>query len=206
MILKQLSLGALDTNCYFLADEQTHTVAVIDPAADAPKILATLQENGWTAKYIIITHAHIDHIAALDDVAKATGAKVVLHNADRNILNNDALCLALYFGLPAPKVPADILVNDGDTLSIGNLTLTFIHTPGHNPGSMCILVDDTLIAGDTLFYESVGRVDHYGGDYQTILRSLNRLMELDDAVKVYPGHGPATTIGHERMHNPYIRS
>lgn len=205
MKLETLVLGSLHTNCYILLDEASGEAAVIDPAAQADRILDTVQGLGCKVKYIIVTHAHIDHIAALDEVAKATGAPVVIHSADQYTLNNDALNLALYFGLPAPAVKPSIVVNDGDTLTLGRETLHILHTPGHNKGSMCILTGDILLAGDTLFYESVGRVDHYGGSMEEILHSVNdKLIKLDDAVKVYPGHGPSTTIGHERTHNPYV--
>ncbi len=205
MKLETLVLGSLHTNCYILLDEASGEAAVIDPADQAGRILEAVQKLGCKVKYIIVTHAHIDHIAALDEVAKATGAPVVIHSADQYTLNNDALNLALYFGLPAPAVKPSIVVNDGDTLMLGKEPLHILHTPGHNKGSMCILTGDILLAGDTLFHESVGRVDHYGGSMEEILHSVNdKLMKLDDAIKVYPGHGPSTTIGHERTHNPYV--
>lgn len=204
MKLETLVLGSLQTNCYILIDEPTGEAAVIDPADRAETILAAVERLRCTVKYIIVTHAHIDHVAALDAVAQATGAPVVIHTADRHALNNDALNLALYFGMPTPATEAAVIVNDGDTLTLGGQTLQILHTPGHNKGSMCILCGGTLISGDTLFYESVGRVDHYGGNLQDILQSLRRLLTLPDETKVYPGHGPATTIGHERTHNPYV--
>ena len=204
MKLETLVLGSLQTNCYILIEETTSEAVIIDPADQADAILTAVEQLHCTVKYIIVTHAHIDHIAALDTVAKATGAPVVIHAADQHTLNNDALNLALYFGLSAPTVKASVIVNDGDTLSLGGQTLQILHTPGHNKGSMCILCGDILISGDTLFYESVGRVDHYGGNLQDILQSLDRLLQLPDDTKVYPGHGPATTIGHERTHNPYV--
>lgn len=205
MKLETLVLGSLQTNCYILLEESTGEAAIIDPADQAEQILETVKQMGCTVKYIIITHAHIDHIAALDAVAIKTGAPVVIHAADQYTLNNDALNLALYFGLPAPTVKASIIVHDGDSLPLGSQTLQILHTPGHNKGSMCILCGDILIAGDTLFFESIGRVDHYGGNMQDILQSLDKLLQLPDNTKVYPGHGPATTIGHERTHNPYVR-
>lgn len=205
MKLETLVLGSLQTNCYIWVEETSKEAVIIDPADEAERILETVAQLNCHIKYIIVTHAHIDHIAALDAVAKATGAPVVIHAADQHTLNNDALNLALYFGLPAPTVSASVIVHDGDTLPLGNQTLQILHTPGHNKGSMCLLCGDTLIAGDTLFYESIGRVDHYGGNQQEILQSLQKLLKLPPETKVYPGHGPSTTIGHERTHNPYVK-
>ncbi len=206
MNLHRLILGALRTNCYILHDKPSNEAAVVDPADEADKIIEKLEELGCNVKYIILTHAHIDHILALDQIKAHTGAQVVIHSADVSALNNDAFNLAVYFHAKSPKTKADIAVNDGDSVMLGENELQFLHTPGHNKGSMCILYGDTLLSGDTLFYLSVGRVDHYGGNYESIIRSIKeKLLLLPDSTQVYPGHGDSTTIGFERENNSYLQ-
>ncbi|MBE7038628.1 MAG: MBL fold metallo-hydrolase [Ruminococcaceae bacterium] len=206
MRIIKLTLGALDTNCYILYDPDTKEAAVIDPADEETKIIDTINNYNLKVKYIIITHAHIDHLLALDKVYEYTNASVVIHFDDKDALNNDVFNLASFFNAKSPLKKADITVKNGDILPLGENTLTFIHTPGHNRGSMCIHTDNILISGDTLFNLSIGRTDYYGGNFDTIINSIKkRLFVLDDDTKVYPGHGQETTIGYEIKNNPFIR-
>lgn len=205
MILKNLMLGVLQTNCYIFGDEETGECAVIDPADECEKILDTVKSEKLTVKYIILTHAHIDHISALDELKDACKAPVVIHKEEAEYLNSSQFNLADLFGVPSPNTGADITVADGDTLKLGKNTLSFIHTPGHTVGGMCILCGDILFSGDTLFNQSVGRSDFPGGSHTVLITSiLNKLMRLNDNVAVYPGHGMPTTIGFERTNNPYL--
>ncbi len=206
MKTEKLVLGALDTNCYIFYDENTNEAVIIDPAADSDTIIEKIKDLNLKVKYIIITHAHIDHIMALDGVYEYTKAPVVIHSDDKDNLNNDAFNLAVYFHTVSPKKKADITVKNGDTLTLGKNVLKFIHTPGHNKGSMCILCNDILFSGDTLFLMSVGRTDHYGGNSEKIIKSIKtRLFVLDDNIRVYPGHGDETTIGFEIENNMFVR-
>lgn len=206
MIFKKLVLGMLHTNCYILGDDVTGEVAVFDPGAKAKNIIDTIEKNGYKVKYIIITHAHFDHVLALDELKDTyPDAKIVLHSADEPYLNLDHDNFSRHFKTYPPKHTADICVNDGDKLSVGNVELTIWHTPGHSRGSMCVLTEDLVISGDTLFYMSIGRTDFDGGDFDTIVKSLKRLATLPDETKVYPGHGDATTIGFEKENNQFMR-
>lgn len=206
MQIEKLILGALDTNCYILYDEKTKNGAIIDPADDEDKIIDSIEKLNVNIKYIIITHAHIDHLLALDKICEYTNAPVVIHADDKDSLNNDAFNLAVYFHAKSPQKKADIIVRNGDTLTIDDNILKFIHTPGHNRGSMCILCNDILISGDTLFKASIGRTDYYGGSFEKIIKSIKeRLFLLDDNTKIYPGHGEETTIGYEIENNPFVR-
>lgn len=206
MQIIKLTLGALDTNCYILYDPETKEAAVIDPADEDVKIIDTIKNYNLKVKYIIVTHAHIDHILALDKVSQYTNASLVIHSDDKDALNNDVFNLATFFNAKSPSKKADILVKNGDVLHLGENNLKIIHTPGHNRGSMCIHVDDILISGDTLFNQSIGRTDYYGGNFDTLINSIKkRLFVLDDNTKVYPGHGCETTIGYEINNNPFIR-
>lgn len=206
MQMIKLTLGALDTNCYILYDSETKEAAVIDPADEDIKIIDTIKNYNLKVKYIIVTHAHIDHILALDKVSQYTNASVVIHFDDKDALNNDVFNLATYFNAKSPSKKADILVKNGDVLHLGENSLKIIHTPGHNRGSICIHTDNILISGDTLFNQSIGRTDYYGGNFDTLISSIKkRIFVLDDNTKVYPGHGSDTTIGYEINNNPFIR-
>ena len=206
MIFKKLVLGMLHTNCYILGDDATNEVAVFDPGAKAKNIIDTIEKNGYKVKYIIITHAHFDHVLALDELKDTyPDAKIVLHSADEPYLNLDHDNFSRHFKTYPPKRKADICVNDADKLSVGNVELTIWHTPGHSRGSMCVITEDLVISGDTLFYMSIGRTDFDGGDFDTIVKSLKRLATLPDETKVYPGHGDATTIGFEKGNNQFMR-
>jgi len=205
MILKTLMLGPLQNNCYILTDEQTGESAIFDPANDGEKIVNFIQAQGIKVKYIILTHTHIDHIAALDYVKRYTGAPVAVHKAEADMLNDDEGVMAFILDTHAPQTICDIALSDGDELSLGKSILKVIHTPGHTMGGICVLCGDILISGDTLFNESVGRTDFKGGDYAQLACSIKeRLFVLDDDVSVYPGHGPSTTIAHEKQFNPFL--
>ncbi len=205
MIIERLTLGGLQTNCYLLADGEAGECAVFDPAAEADRILAAARRHSLRIKYIILTHVHIDHIMALDELKAATGAEIVVHSAEADLLNDSAGTLAQLFAAEPPRSRADTAVSEGDVLRLGKAELKFIHTPGHTVGGMCVLCGDILISGDTLFAESVGRTDFPGGSHAQLMQSINqKLMTLDDDIQVFPGHGPSTTIGHEREHNPYL--
>ena len=208
MVLKAIVTGMLESNCYILGD--SGEAAVIDPGADHEEIMQVLDEHGLALKCIIYTHGHIDHIAEGDRLRSLTGAKVVAHEEETQILGDPILNGSAIFAGSMVQDNADILVKDADVLKLGNVGLEIIHTPGHTPGGICVLVRDVegteslLFTGDTLFLLSVGRTDLGAGDLCQLRASLCRLMELADDMKVYPGHGPATTIGYERKHNPWL--
>ncbi len=201
--LKKLVLGTLGTNCYILYDEKSGEAAVIDPTGYGDVILSEIKR--LHVKYIIITHAHADHIEALDFIKENTDASVCIGKGDYEGLNNSSLNLCYAFGQSTPNTKADIQISDGDKLYLGDNELLFIETPGHTKGGICIYSGDILISGDTLFCESVGRWDFPGGDFGILSSSIkNKLYNLPDETKVYPGHGESTTIGHEKKNNPLV--
>jgi hydroxyacylglutathione hydrolase len=204
MILKRLPTGMLSSNCYILGDNREGVV--IDAGADTGEIMAAVASTGLKIKYIILTHAHIDHIVSMDSLRVKTGAKVLVHEKDAAALEDNMVNGAAAFGVGITLGNSDVNVKDGDTVEVGGLKLEIIHTPGHSPGSMCIKVGDSLFTGDTLFRTSIGRTDLPGGNYGEIMNSLkNKLMRLDEDIKVYPGHGGSTTIGYEKKHNPFVQ-
>ncbi len=199
---KAISFGLLDSNCYIIGD--AGSAAVVDAGANAEAVLEALKSQSLHLEYIILTHAHIDHVLNADKLREATGAKIVIHEDDALLLGNPILNCSAMFGLNKVFGPADILVKDGDTICIGGVKPSFIHTPGHTPGSMCVLADRRLFSGDTLFRLGVGRIDLGAGNQTKLESSIRRLMELDDSIEVFPGHGPVTDIGFERRNNPFI--
>ena len=203
MIIKKLPLGNMPTNCYILADEKTKECAVFDPADEVERIISELE--GYKLKYIVLTHMHIDHVMALDKLKEITSALAVVHKEDATCMNNDNFTLAKFFGTTSPETQADIIAEDGDTFRLGDCELKIIHTPGHTKGSMCIYCDGILISGDTLFAQSVGRSDFPGGSHSELVNSIKtKLFILPDDTKVYSGHSGVTTIGTEKMYNPFV--
>ncbi len=207
MNIQILQVGMLQTNCYIISDKACGIAAIIDPGGDCQSILAYLAMHNLTAEYIIVTHSHCDHIAALDELKSATGASVVISTTDAATLNNSDYTLSAMLGTVAPSTKADICLNDGDTITVAGCSAKFIMTPGHTPGSMCIYFESekVLFSGDTLFCESIGRTDFPGGSYSAIASSIkNKLYPLGDNIRVLPGHNSETTILHEKESNFYI--
>jgi len=206
MKIKTAPLGELGTNFYIVTDEESKEAFVVDPGDDGEIAASLIDDTGCELKYIIITHAHADHIGALDFLKKRfPNAKIVIHSLEASSLNDDRFNLCDRFYMPSPSAKADITVNDNDSLLFGNGKLTFIHTPGHTKGSMCILTDEFLISGDTLFQCSIGRCDFPGGDYDEIINSIKtKLLTLDENTVAYPGHGNPTTIKYEKENNPFL--
>jgi hydroxyacylglutathione hydrolase len=208
MILESFPVGPLHCNCTILGDEVTHEAVVVDPGDNIPEILSRLQKHGLTLRQIVITHAHIDHVGGAALLKRATGAPVFLNQQDLGLLGAMEI-QAGWLGVPTPEVASpDASADDGLTVGLATLPAEVIHTPGHTPGSICLLLPQQhlLIAGDTLFAGSIGRTDLPGGDGRKILRSLrDRLMVLPDTTRVLPGHGPDTTIGEEKQSNPFLQ-
>jgi glyoxylase-like metal-dependent hydrolase (beta-lactamase superfamily II) len=209
MIHEVIPVGPLQCNCSILGDETSHEAIVVDPGDDIPRILTLLAKNNLVVKQILITHAHIDHIAGAHRLKQITGAPVLYNKHDLaqvKIMDEQAAWL----GIPTPTVsnPDDTL-DDGKIISITGVTGNILHTPGHTEGSVCLYLPDhtLLLAGDTLFAGSVGRTDLPGGNTRKLLASIHdRLLTLPDEVTVIPGHGPRTTIGSERASNPFLQN
>lgn len=209
MIFETLVVGPLGVNCFIAGCAETREVIVVDPGADPERIRALVDSLGVTVKYIVNTHGHFDHVGGNGKVREATGAKLLVSEADTPFLSRAAKSAATY-GLSAENSPApDAFLTDGMVLTVGKEAFTAIPTPGHTPGGFCLYNEKeaTLITGDTLFADSVGRTDLPGGSHEILMRSITeRLLTLPDETVVHPGHGPLTTIGRERRHNPYLGS
>ncbi len=206
MNVRTLTLGPFATNCYLVWPDRGDTAFLIDCAGDAEEILDQARDVGVEIKTIINTHGHADHIEDLAELKKISGALVAIHALDALMLSDTMLSGAAMFGFSQTKLTADILLKEGEQIAFpgSDLVLTVLHTPGHTPGSICLLGEGVLFSGDCLFAGGIGRIDLPGGDEHSLMHSLTRLCELDPELVVYPGHGPATTIGHELASNPWL--
>jgi len=207
MTFDVMVVGPLGVNCFLLGCEATGQAVVVDPGGDVEQILTALQKRGLSVVSIINTHGHFDHVGGNRQLQAATGAELLIHPADEPMLARVASVAGMY-GLQAENSPGpDRLLEDDMLLSFGNQQLRVIHTPGHTPGGCCLYLESEqkLISGDTLFADGVGRTDLPGGSHAQLINSIRtRLFTLPPQVEVWPGHGPATTIGHEQQHNPYL--
>lgn len=194
MKIDTLVLGQLQTNCYLVADEDGAAV-VIDPAAAPELILQTAREKGLQIRAVLLTHGHFDHVGGVRGVAEALRCPVWMHENE--------LTLPEY--LTDGKLYYTDGYDEGDTVTVGKLTFSVLHTPGHTPGSVCLRCGTALFSGDTLFAGSCGRTDFSGGSGAEMCKSLRRLAEIPDNLAVYPGHGEETTLAREREENPYFR-
>lgn len=196
LYFKQLELGPLQNFVYLLGSLETREAAVIDPAWDVPKILETAAQDEMRITHIIITHTHFDHINGVADLLKKTDAQVLVHKKEISALPIEKTTLKATEG--------------GHSVSLGPIEISFLHTPGHTPGSQCMTVADRLIAGDTLFVGGCGRCDLPGGDPEALYQSLTRLSRLDDRVTLYPGHhyatSPSSILSEEKSANPFLQA
>jgi hydroxyacylglutathione hydrolase len=219
LIHEVLPVGWLQCNCSILGDPETREALVLDPGDEVERVLEVLKRHLLNVKAIVSTHAHIDHVGGLHRLQQATGAPVLMHGDDLELyrhLDEQAAWLGVP---PPPAARVDQLLREGDTVRWGNYAAGILHTPGHTPGSISLYLPvnrvvgpeaaergGTLFAGDTLFAGSIGRTDLWGGSMTDILRSIrSKLLVLPDETLVYPGHGPATTIGQERVSNPFLQ-
>ena len=205
MIIKQFVAGLIENNMYLVVDEKTREAVLIDAPQDISKVKQSVEELGAKVKYILITHGHFDHIMGLTSLKKTLGAPAVICKDDVVISDNVNEFTRL-FGVPEITPPTyEKFVKDGDVLQVGDMQIKVIQTPGHTEGGVCYLIEDNLFSGDTLFKQSVGRTDLFGGDFEKIKHSVkNVLFNLGDNIKVFPGHGPITTIAYEKQHNEIL--
>lgn len=204
-----MPVGELAANCYIVYCGNTRKAAVIDPGADGQLILNRIQYEGLDVEHILLTHGHFDHIGAVKFLKEQLGAPVAVHSGDAQALTDASRNLSAFMGEPVVQVPPDILLQEGDIITFGDIRMGVLHTPGHSEGSVCFVVKSPVKAvftGDTLFQGSIGRSDFPGGSYDQLISSIrDKLLVLDDDYAIYPGHGAKSTVGVERNDNPFIR-
>jgi hydroxyacylglutathione hydrolase len=205
VILKMLVVGPIQSNCYILGCERTKKAAVIDPGGDVNTILMTLAKDKLSLVYIINTHGHFDHSGGNKPLKAATGAELLIHRADAPMILQQERGGAMWGMEIQNSPPPSRYIDEGDVITFGDISLKVLHTPGHSPGGISLVTDKIVFVGDTLFAGSIGRTDFPGGDYEGLLRNVQtKIFTLGDDVIVYPGHGPETTVGHERQYNPFF--
>ena len=189
-MLRKLVVGPYQTNCYILGCKETNQGLVIDPGDEVLRIVKEITRSGLTIKYILITHGHIDHVGGAPELKRITKAPVLIHRLDAG-------------GLGARP---DGFLEEGQIIQVGNYSISVIHTPGHSPGGVCLYAPGAVFTGDALFAGSVGRTDFPGGSHELLVEGVRRkIFPLTDDLRVYPGHGPESTIGRERQTNPFFR-
>ncbi len=195
----------IDTNCYLVYDRSGGAGVIIDPGDEAERIIAETRRSGFAPRAVLLTHGHGDHIGAVAEVVGQLGIPVYAGKGEEQLLNSAEANFSAQIGLPVTCPPCERLLDDGETVSFGDLTFTVLRTPGHSPGGVCYISGRTLFCGDTLFCGSVGRSDFPGCSHQRLIDSITeKLLTLPDDTICYPGHGPTTTIGRERRDNPFL--
>ena len=201
MKIQTIPVGQLMTNCYLVCDEQAKVCAVVDPGDEAGRIIDAVERSGCQVRFVLLTHGHYDHFTGLAGLLEKYDVPVYIHPADAEEGRNNPWSLKF----PRLDDAHQRWYGEGDTLTLGSLIIHVLSTPGHSKGSVCLVVEDAILAGDTLFYGSCGRTDFPGGDYKEMLLSLARLARLEGNYRVYPGHDRATDLEWERRMNPYLR-
>jgi hydroxyacylglutathione hydrolase len=207
MIIKMLTVGPFAANCYIVGSSSSNEGMIIDPGGDAEVIMRTVQQVELSISVIVITHAHVDHVGALREVQQKTKAQFAVHEAEKGFVFSTPMRMLTSLGVSPVKSPPkpDTLLKDGDMIDLGDLHFRVLYTPGHSSGGICLSGHGVVFSGDTLFNSGVGRTDFPGMSHERLMKSIReKLMVLPDETIVYPGHGPATTIGDERRGNPFL--
>ena len=207
MKIQSFVVGKLRTNCYVVYDEKNGEACVVDPGGDYEKIWAFLDEKKLSLKNIFLTHGHFDHTLVASQLKDKTGARIIIHKADAEMLENTDISMYLSISKePFRRCRADVLLSGGERTKVSGLEAFFLHTPGHTPGSVCIILDNVIFTGDTLFKNDIGRTDLDGGSDFDMKYSLRSLYELDGDYIIYPGHYNSTTLKAEKQNNLYLRT
>ncbi|MBU8933790.1 MAG: MBL fold metallo-hydrolase [candidate division Zixibacteria bacterium] len=207
MKLQTLVVGMFEVNCFLYWDEDTGDGVIIDPGDEAQRIIEAVDQAGFTPKAILLTHGHGDHIVALTEVKEKYRIPLYIGDGEQDLLANPSANVTALVGHSIITPPPDHLMNDGDTLAIGSVQLKVLMTPGHTTAGVCFYdeIEARLFTGDTLFFSSVGRTDLPGGSTEQLIDSIKtKILTLPDSVTCHPGHGPETTVGNERAHNPFL--
>ncbi len=207
MKIETLTVGSFAMNSYLVMDTASRESLFIDPGAESDRLIRKANELEADVRFVLNTHCHIDHAAEIATVIKAFKAPYLIHQADLSLLHS-LKDQGTFFGIPVSEIPeVSRYVQHGDILKLGKLECVILHTPGHSPGGISVLIEGAVFVGDCLFYDSIGRTDLPGGNYDQLIRSITaNLLTLPDSTTVYPGHGPATSVGREKANNPFLKT
>lgn len=203
-MLKIFTVGPMEANCYILYNPDKREGLIIDPGAEGSHLIKFIKQEKISINYIVNTHGHPDHIGANRKIKEHTNAPILIHQYDAPMLAKSGSVLSLIFPLESSSPPADTFIKDGDLIECAGMKLKVLHTPGHTPGGISLLIDDSIFTGDTLFSGSIGRSDLPGGSPQVLLNSIKKILSLNENLIIYPGHGPSTTVRQELHSNPFI--
>ncbi|MBA7471170.1 Hydroxyacylglutathione hydrolase GloC [subsurface metagenome] len=203
-MLKIFTVGPMEANCYILYNPDKREGLIIDPGAEGSHLIKFIKQEKISINYIVNTHGHPDHIGANRKIKEHTNAPILIHQYDAPMLAKSGSVLSFIFPLESSSPAADTFIKDGDLIECAGMKLKVLHTPGHTPGGISLLIDDSIFTGDTLFSGSIGRSDLPGGSPQVLLNSIKKILSLDENLIIYPGHGPSTTVGQELHSNPFI--
>jgi hydroxyacylglutathione hydrolase len=205
MEIEILEVSPFQVNCYLVWSKEEKVGVIIDPGDEDELILERIEKNGITPKAILLTHGHADHIGAVKPLKEKLNIPLYIGHGDENMLESPSANVSLMFGFKITCPPPDHILKDSDVISFGPLKFSIFATPGHSPGGICYFIEKVLFCGDTLFNGSIGRTDLPGGDYRQLIESIDKnILSLPDEIICYPGHGPRTTVGDERKHNPFL--
>jgi len=205
MQVETIPVSPFETNCYIIRPDDENNCVVIDPGDEDEKIIDFIEKNNLNPKAILLTHGHADHIAAVKPIKEKFDIPLYVGKGEEQLLENPSANVSAIFGFQITCPKPEHILNDSDVFEIGSMKFTVFATPGHSPGGICYFIENKLFCGDTLFNGSVGRTDLPGGDYQTLIKSIDKnILSLPDDIICYPGHGPATTVGEERRNNPFL--
>jgi hydroxyacylglutathione hydrolase len=206
MLIHKLTLGLFGVNNFIIHSENSSKAILIDACEDSQSILEKISELKVELVYLINTHGHGDHIAGNAEIISKTGAQLMIHPLDEPYLHDPKLNLSTWLGTVLKSPPPDRLLNEGDIVELDNIQLKVLHTPGHTPGNITLVSDDVAFVGDVIFRESIGRTDFQGSSHHQLIETIRtKIYTLADNTTLYNGHGPETTVAHEKMHNPFIR-
>lgn len=207
MILECMVAGPLEVGCFIVGCEKSKEVVIIDPGGNSDNIMQKLKSNGFKPVYILATHGHFDHIGGVAELQKIIDCKFLLNKNDLDLVEHIPE-QALFFGFNVSDIPkVDGGLDQDDIIKVGDVEIKVIETPGHTPGSVSLLTNNSIFVGDTVFQGSIGRTDLPGGSYETLINSVKeKLFVLDDSTVLYPGHGPSTTLLHEKKYNPFLNT
>lgn len=207
MKVVRINAGEFGSNCWLVIDDETGESVIIDPSPEIDIIKTTLVKREVNLKYILLTHAHFDHMTSCDTLRQLTGAPLCVHKDDAiGLVNSEYNAYRMFMASDITFAPADLLLSDGDILKFGSLRIEVLHTPGHTKGSACYIIADSIFTGDTIFDGNIGRYDLAGGSYNELMQSLKKIKALDCDYKMYTGHGSNTTLEKQKKFNPYLNN